>query len=209
MAHSKLNRTKMLDWIERCLAQAAGTPTDREIVEHFGFASTEQARTLLAELADAGKITIAGYGDTRRITLGRAKSAHVRISRPEPTVAHEDPVVTAGFEKIKAIITRGAKPAPASVIPPDGAKIAWSDPAPADTQMASILTAHPVVIGADMASPASIWAEHRRVVDDFVASLFERIAAAQAVDHTDQIAALTARAEAAETKLAALRELIR
>lgn len=109
MAHAKLNLQRMYEWIEVRVGVSNPTPTDAEIMEHFGFDSPESARTLLAELADAGRITIKGYGETRTITLGRTKSALAAAPRPLPAAKKTDPVVDAGVAKIAAIVARGGK----------------------------------------------------------------------------------------------------
>lgn len=107
MAHAKINLSRMYDWIERNLELDVPQPADAEIMELFGFDSPEQARTLLAELADAGRITIKGYGETRTIALGRVKSAMVPVARPMPAAKRTDPNVNLGVAKIAAIIARG------------------------------------------------------------------------------------------------------
>lgn len=107
MAHAKLNLSRMYDWIERNLELDVPQPADAEIMELFGFDSPEQARTLLAELADAGRITIKGYGEARTIALGRVKSALMPAARPMPAAKRTDPNVDAGIAKIAAIVARG------------------------------------------------------------------------------------------------------
>jgi len=107
MAHAKINLSRMFDWIERNLDHDVAQPTDAQIMERFGFDSPESARTLLAELADAGRITIKGYGETRTITLGRTKAALSPAPRPLPAAKKADPVIDAGVAKIAAIVARG------------------------------------------------------------------------------------------------------
>ncbi len=107
MAHAKLNLSRMYDWIERNLELDVAQPTDAEIMACFGFASPESARTLLAELADAGRISIQGYGADRIIRIGRVKSALPVAARPTPAVRTADPAVDACFAKISAIVARG------------------------------------------------------------------------------------------------------
>lgn len=115
MAHAKLNLVRMLSWIEQRLDTGHATPTDAEICELFGFDSTESARTLLAELADAGKITIKGYGPDRRIALGRSKGAIAGVGRVAPTVKKADADVDRAAARLAEIVRRGRKPAAAVV----------------------------------------------------------------------------------------------
>lgn len=107
MAHAKLNLSSMFDWIERNIEHHVAQPTDAQIMARFGFDNPESARTLLAELADAGRITIKGYGAARTITLGRTKTALAPAPRPLPAAKRADPVIDAGVAKITAIIARG------------------------------------------------------------------------------------------------------
>lgn len=108
MAHAKINLQRMFDWIEQSLAMGGYAPDDAAICERFGFTSTESARTLLAELADAGRITIMGYGEKRVISLGRARrAAPIAAPRPVPAVRKSDPEVDAAAAKIMAILGRG------------------------------------------------------------------------------------------------------
>jgi hypothetical protein len=73
MQHSAINRGRMMDWIEDALEKGAPLPSDAEIADQFGFEAEESARTLLADLADRGLITIVGTGPLREIRLGRSK----------------------------------------------------------------------------------------------------------------------------------------
>jgi len=107
MAHAKINVARMYDWIERNIEHDIAQPTDAQIMARFGFDSPESARTLLAELADAGRITIKGYGETRTITLGRTKATLTPAPRPVPTAKRADPVIDVGVAKIAAIVARG------------------------------------------------------------------------------------------------------
>lgn len=106
MAHAKLNLSRMYDWIERNLDLDVPQPSDADIMRVFGFDNAENARTLLAELADAGRITIKGYGETRTIELGRIKSMLVPAPRPLPSAKKADPAVDDGVAKIAAIVAR-------------------------------------------------------------------------------------------------------
>ncbi|GEM72036.1 hypothetical protein SAQ01S_18020 [Sphingomonas aquatilis NBRC 16722] len=107
MAHSRFALTTMLDWIERCLTDGiALLPTDAEIMERYGFTSPEHARTLLAELADAGKITIRGYGADRVIVLGRVRAAVAPLPRVVPPARRVDAEIDQAVTKIRGIVNR-------------------------------------------------------------------------------------------------------
>ncbi len=115
MAHAKLHRQQMLDWIERCLDGDVPTPDDAAICAAFGFLSTEHARTLLAELADAGKITVkGGYGPDRQILLGRVRAGAVPAPRPVPSITKNAADLSDAVAKIIAIANRPKTPIAAS-----------------------------------------------------------------------------------------------
>ncbi len=113
MVHSTLNRGLMLEWIEDRLAAGEPAPTDPEIMAKFHFATPEAARTLLADLADRGQITIRGTGAGRAIALGRKPVPQVHAPRPEPSVTKANRQVDKTVAKIMAIAQR--KPASAPV----------------------------------------------------------------------------------------------
>lgn len=115
MAHARLHRQQMLEWIERCIDQGAAMPDDAAICDVFGFASAEHARTLLAELADVGKITVqGGYGRDRQIWLGRVKPGAVPLPRPMPSIVKDDAAVGDTVAKIIAIARRSPDTPPAA-----------------------------------------------------------------------------------------------
>lgn len=119
MAHARLHRQQMLDWIERCIDQGAAMPDDAAICDVFGFTSAEHARTLLAELADAGKITVqGGYGPDRQIRLGRVKSGGAPLPRPMPSIVKDDATVGDAVAKIIAIARRSPDSPPAAPVGP-------------------------------------------------------------------------------------------
>ena len=255
MAHAKINVARMYDWIDRNLNQGIALPADAQIMERFGFDSPESARTLLAELADAGRITIKGYGETRIITLGRTKATLTPAPRPVPTAKRADPVIDAGIAKIAAIVARGGnagsaraaqaadalkaartKPAPPArlskaspTLPVAAANSKEPAPMPAKTVQlpASAVSAinaverlaaeNSITIGgaavllieqalaADLANAPGL-ALADVSVSDLLAELGHRLEEAEAVpDRTNEIAALTARAEAAEVALARIK----
>ncbi len=153
MAHSRFALTTMYDWIEACVSASEPTPTDPEICERFSFDSPESARTLLAELADAGRITIKGYGDTRTVTLGRQRSALEPVERPVPTVAKADPEVDAATARIAAILNRGRKSARAVVA--ENASRFLSTVIPPAASAAAKSAKEPVMAGKSIMLPAS------------------------------------------------------
>lgn len=257
MAHSRLNLNAMFDWIERCLADGQPTPLDAAICDRFGFDSTESARTLLAELADAGRITIRGHRDDRVIALGRSKSVAVPASRAEPPVRKADPDAEHTSARIAEIVGRGRKPAKAVVAENAAAllktvatKPAQPKPAPSNEKEADVpaktiqlpASADDVIAlieahakkndvslglatvslvkrglssgafepGAGTASVevAAEQAVEQLDIDVLVGELTRRLsAAALSTDLGDQLSAMTARAEAAEAKLAQMKAL--
>lgn len=255
MAHAKINLSRMYDWIERNLDRNVPQPSDADVMQLFGFNSPEQARTLLAELADAGRITIKGYGETRTIALGRIKSTMAPAPRPMPSAKRSDPVVDAGIAKIAAIVARGGNAGSARAIraadalkaigtrrPPVGApakpkpivtpatappnKEAPLMPAKSVQLPASAIVAidalesyaktHDVSMGAAAAHlieaglaqpvravPASV---EFMSIDQLLAAIKARFEGVLNLpDRSDEVAALTTRAETAERKLEALR----
>lgn len=109
MAHSRINIDAMFEWIERCSLSGTPMPDDAAICDRFGFASPESARTLLAELADKGRITIKGFGASRAIALGRKATAAAPAPRPIPTVVARprDDDVDQLADRLVSIATRG------------------------------------------------------------------------------------------------------
>ncbi|MGT2514783.1 hypothetical protein ACVOMT_11595 [Sphingomonas panni] len=74
----------MLEWIHDCADAGNPTPNVAAIVDRFGFAGPEQARTLLADLADAGTIKLVGVGVAQTITLpGDAPAPAMPVTRGE------------------------------------------------------------------------------------------------------------------------------
>ncbi|WP_334656977.1 hypothetical protein [Sphingomonas panaciterrae] len=109
----------MFDWIERCLRTGATLPGDDDICEYFQLTSVESARTLLAALSDAGRISIKGFGDTRVITLGRKASAPLPVARPtravtKPLLEIDEDEAAA---RIASIVNRRPPTAAAPIIP--------------------------------------------------------------------------------------------
>lgn len=114
LRHSRVNKRVMLDWLRHCEETGEPFPGDHAIQDRFIFASVEQARTLLADLADAGEITIRYKGGKRIISLGKPP-----LSAPAPrqtpiarTVTKPDRDVERTVAKIMAIVRRGRKAEP-------------------------------------------------------------------------------------------------
>ncbi|WP_203310478.1 hypothetical protein [Sphingomonas beigongshangi] len=82
MSHTQFNLARMLSWIELTVETGDPAPSDAEICELFNFTSTEKARTLLAELADQGKIRIDWKAEPRAITLGGKAASAFALARP-------------------------------------------------------------------------------------------------------------------------------
>lgn len=126
--HSGRERDAMLAWLRERLAVGELAPTDAEIMERFGYASPEQARTLLADLADRGKIAVRHHGAGQRtIMLGplaRPPTARPARAPLPPAVkrrgdGEDDADVAQAVARIRTILGAG-KPAgpPASQPPP-------------------------------------------------------------------------------------------
>jgi len=254
MAHAKINLSRMFDWIERNIEMDVAQPTDADIMQLFGFDNPEHARTLLAELADSGRITIKGYGETRVITLGRTKSALEPAARPMPAAKRSDPTVDAGVAKIAAIVARGPTAGASRAIhasaaltavraaPLPAAKSAQpvpiAAPAPAPTKEAPLMPAKSIQLPASAGvaiQAIETYAKQNDVsLGAATASLIEAGLAKPATpvpaptdpmsidtllsavrarfegllnlpDRSDEIAMLTKRAEAAESKVEALK----
>lgn len=119
MRHSQLNRGILLDWLKHCEETGNDFPTDERIAQRFGFLDVEQSRTLLADLADRGLITIRRTGAEREIVIGKAKPVALKKApRPIRSVTKADPSVDRAVAKIMNIV-RGTKPAASSSIPVD------------------------------------------------------------------------------------------
>ncbi len=205
----------MYDWIGWCLGEDQSMPTDAAIMQRFGFDNAESARTLLAELADASRITIKGYGETRTIALGRTKSTLVPAPRPLPSAKKLDPAVDDGVAKIAAIVARGGNAGSARAVQAAGAlKNVRAKPAPSKTPAVKpvpkppvaappIKEADPVTKPSPISAPAVAAASSSSDLTPTLDGLFQMIRQhVQRVRH-DQSADLAAaikRAEAAEER---------
>lgn len=131
MQHTSHTRTLMLDWLKELDDRVLPSPSDEEIMERFGFENPEAARTLLADLADRGQITVRGTGVNRAITFGKAKPATIATPTPGRTV--KKPAARAsvseddGISRILDIVRRSkatAQAAPAPAVPSQSAPAA-------------------------------------------------------------------------------------
>lgn len=220
MAHSRLVRGQMFDWLRASIEAGSSAPDDAAICERFNFCSTESARTLLADLADAGLITIKGHGSTRVITLGRGRTVVPPASRPIRSVTKADPEVEETFEKIMAIARRpaardgGAVP-PAELSAPPPKKVAASTktimlPATATSAIAAVEShaqTHGLTFGQsaaqliDRGAEASIAASSDiplplQLEDIHLDALLDEVRR-----RFEKIAAITARAQTAEAQV--------
>ncbi len=215
MAHAKLNLSRMYDWIERNLDLDVPQPTDADIMQVFGFDNAESARTLLAELADAGRITIKGYGETRTIALGRTKSTLVPAPRPLPSAKKPDPAVDDGVAKIAAIVARGGNAGSARAVQAASAlKNVRAKSAPFKTPAVKPVSKPPVAappikeaapvtkpstISAPAVAPASSSSDSAPTLDGLFQMIRQHV---QRVSHDQsaELAAAIKRAEAAEQR---------
>jgi hypothetical protein len=152
MAHAKINLQQMLDWIETCQRDDVAMPDDGAICTRFGFETPESARTLLAELADAGKITIKGYGPTRTISLGRVRAALAAVGRVRPPIGKVDPDIERTAARLAEIVQRG-RPARAIIAENAGKLLAAvTPPAPV---VAKAVPKEPVMPAKTISLPGS------------------------------------------------------
>jgi hypothetical protein len=121
MAHPRIIQQQMLDWIKNSVSLRSALPTDAQIVDRFNLTGVESARSALADLADAGEITIKGHGASRTIALGRKAKTFEPAPRPTPAVVarvggkrtdDENAQIQETTDKIRAIIERGRPPVP-------------------------------------------------------------------------------------------------
>lgn len=187
MSHSRLIQHQMHDWIVSCLENGKPTPTDQEICDRFAFTSPVSARTLLADLAEAGRITIKGHGAERIITLGKEAPSLPASPRPARAVRKPDISLDRDAAKILAIVKRGRPPVPEVATPVDDVVASPADAAS--------------FIGSD---------------DDLVGQIMKLVAelaaradvSAQLAEAQRDLAAMTERAEAAEARLAHARQAL-
>jgi hypothetical protein len=135
--HSQIDRANLLDWLRDCAEHEKPMPSDEAIADRFGYAAIESARTLLADLADRGEISI---GRDRVIEINQVKPARAvgteralpktvtrpkRRKRAKSVISEEE-----GLDRIRAIVQRSRAPdAPA---PQPRLRITTPQPAPRD-----------------------------------------------------------------------------
>lgn len=128
MVTPRILQQQLLDLIRISIDGGREAPSDDAIAARFNLRGIETARSLLADLADQGAITISGFGPTRRITLGRNTVQPKPAPRPIPAVVKRtagarDGSIDAGLAKISQILARGR-----SAVAPDTKRAAPRKP---------------------------------------------------------------------------------
>lgn len=118
--HSQIDRANMLEWLRHCDEQGEAFPSDEAIADRFQYPSVEAARTLLADLADRGEISVRGTGSKRTISISPVKPMRVlgterrlpkTITKPKSLRrARREIAEEEGAERIMEIIRRGREP---------------------------------------------------------------------------------------------------
>lgn len=156
MTHARILQTYALDLITTRIENGRGSPTDAEIASYCRLNEPGDARSLLADLADAGRITIKGTGAGRVITLGRQHAAPMAVARPTPSVkvpgaSKRRLTLDETSARIKEILARGkaavAEPAAAAQPKPKSPAICQPKPVSAPEPAPTPARA-PVVDGA-------------------------------------------------------------
>ena len=174
-------QAKLLDWIRECLAADEPTPTDQEICDRYCLLDVAKARAVMADLAERGAITIKGYGPERVVTLGR-EAPRLPNARPEPLITKPDRAVDRLAAKIVSISKR------------EGAPVEVASPAAIERPSSGF-------IGTD--------AELTGLIGTLVAELASRAGQSSEVANLRrELDEMTARAEAAEAKLAQARQAL-
>lgn len=104
MKHSVLHKRGMLEWVQICADEGRPMPDDAAIMDRFGFATPELARTLLADLADAGRIRVRGAGAARTIEIGARPPSVIARAIAEPAVRR--PVAPTRIDLIRSAAAR-------------------------------------------------------------------------------------------------------
>jgi hypothetical protein len=92
--HSALNERRMIDWLRQNEDEQRIAPTYHEIQARFDFDTIESARTLIAQLADAGMIRCrpAGEGRFTYQILRLSRAAPLQMARPRSRDVGDDAV---------------------------------------------------------------------------------------------------------------------
>jgi hypothetical protein len=110
MAHPKLQLTRLLDWLTFRIECEDTSPTDEQIVELLGLDLMATARSMLADLADRGDITIKYTHAGRQIALGRQHRV-IETPRPVPSVIRPPKPLLSEEECVRRIqMITGRKP---------------------------------------------------------------------------------------------------
>lgn len=102
----KIIKQQLMDWIRKCHVEGTAMPSDANIMERFGLFTQEAARSILAELADEGGISIKWANGERAIKLGRKELALTRAPALPATPKKRGTSLDDGTDKIMAIIGR-------------------------------------------------------------------------------------------------------
>jgi hypothetical protein len=114
MAHPKIHLARLLDWLKLRVECEDTSPTDEQIAGFLGLDSVEIARSMLADLADRGDITIKGTSPTREIALGRQHRT-IETPRPVPSITKPAKPLLSEDECVRRIqLITGRAPTPVS-----------------------------------------------------------------------------------------------
>ncbi len=161
MAHPRILQQQLLDLIRTTFDAGRELPSDEAISERFNLSGIEAARSLYADLADRGAITIKGFGPSRVITLGRNTVAPRPAPRPTPAVVKRtagarDGSIDAGLAKISEILARGR-----AAVAPETMREAPAKPIPVSPAVARSTGPDVAGEGAQQGlSPARVAAPH-------------------------------------------------
>ncbi len=90
MSFPTITKRKLLAELRDRHDDGRGSPTDPEIMELLDLWDAQQIRSLLAELAEAGEITVRWDGPTREILIGRQAKAATIKAVAQPSVKRAD-----------------------------------------------------------------------------------------------------------------------
>lgn len=171
MTFPRIVYTYALELIAARIEQGRPSPSDDEIAGYCALVDAGSVRSLLADLADQGKITMKGTGVDRVITLGRQKAAITpapppirSVTKPKPT---DDELVDAAMARIKAAVARGK-----GAVGPIANSVSVESVAPAPSAPAA--RAHTPAIEEErhaQAAPHPVMAELEQIPPEVVAEL--------------------------------------